>query len=125
MAGPALVWTGVCVCVCMSFPSKLVTIPPIKARRVLHFAAYSGKYTFLQPILCVPLNQSGLHGRGRTLGFFVLFLCLKWCGGYQAALLVFQHPVLLRIGTSRRFGMKRDPRVHGSTGVSPQVPSHG
>ena len=36
---------GVCVCVCVFSPSILVTVPPIKARRVLHFAAYSGDYT--------------------------------------------------------------------------------
>ena len=67
-----------CVCVCVrararaSFPSILVTVPSIKARRALRFAAYSGDYT-LQRILFVPLQRPGSHRRGRTLGLLVFF----------------------------------------------------
>ena len=63
---------AMCVCVRVFFPSILVTVPPIKARRVLHFAAYSGDYT-IAAYLSVLLNQPGSHRRGRTLGLFSSF----------------------------------------------------
>ena len=54
----------VCVCACVFVPpailSILVTIPPIKASRVLHFAAYSKDYT-MQRILSVRLSQPESH----------------------------------------------------------------
>ena len=57
------------VCVC-SFPSILVTVPRrIKARRVLHFAVYSGDYTFAA-YFSVLLNQPGSHEGGEHWGFF-------------------------------------------------------
>ena len=60
------------VCVC-SFPSILVTVPRrIKARRVLHFAVYSGDYTFAA-YFSVLLNQPGSHRKGVNTGAFSSF----------------------------------------------------
>ena len=58
-----------CVCVCVSFPSILVTVPPMKVRGVLRFAAYSGDYTS-QRISSVPLNQPGVTQEGANTGAF-------------------------------------------------------
>ena len=66
---------SLCACVCVSPP--LVTVPPIKARHVLHFAAYSGETTLCSVFFLPVLNQPGSHKRVRTLGLlpsFVVFL---------------------------------------------------
>ena len=61
------------VCVCV-FPSMGDGPSLIKARRVLHFAAYSGDYA-LQRIFSVPLDQLGSHRKGgKHWGFFVFSL---------------------------------------------------
>ena len=53
---------------CAVVPSVLVTVPRITARRVLHFAVYSGDYP-LQRIICPP-EPSG-DTRGNTGAFFL------------------------------------------------------
>ena len=57
--------------------SNLVTVPRIKARRVLHSAAYSGDDTLLQRIFSARLNHPGSHKRGRTLGLLSAHLLLR------------------------------------------------
>ena len=54
-------------CVCVSFPSILVTVPPITARRVLHFAAYFFYFSAPKP---TEVAQDGENG-----GFF--FSCMS------------------------------------------------
>ena len=61
---------SVCVCVCVcTFPIYLVTIPLIKARRVLHFAVSSEDYTLQRTFLSFSTNR-GHTGGGEPWGFF-------------------------------------------------------
>ena len=65
----------VCVCVCVSFPSILVTVPPIKARRVLHFGSVHFAAYFLYPSKPTRVTQEG----GEHWGFFLPFVFSLMC----------------------------------------------
>ena len=71
--------TGFCMCV-WSLPSILVTVPRTRARRVLHFAVFSGDCfleTVLRSVFSVHLKQPGSHRRGENTGnFFFSFFSL-------------------------------------------------
>ena len=66
------------VCLFVSFPSILVTVPPIKARRVLHFAACSGDIT-LQRTFFRLSKLTGVTQEGANTRDFLFSLCFLCC----------------------------------------------
>ena len=97
----------VCVCVCLSFPFILATVPPIKARRALHFAAYSMQRTLSThfaasfSVLEVEKPNRGTHAGGGE-HFVAFFLSLIFLNApAPPALLAFTF--LSQEGFSRRF----------------------
>ena len=64
-----------CVCVCV-FVTLLATVPPIKARRVLHFCSVFRGLHLFSVFFCPTRTNCGHTGGGKHRGFFLLFIFL-------------------------------------------------